>query len=262
MKKALFVIAVFVVGLGVVVGVLTTGAGGSSREDRFSLAEAREFDGWPLYDAGESVDGGIPRGEILRDPGTVTFIYGDCEPPVGDGGCSPPAQIQISPACIRHPALYEIGPGQESSSKRQPCAACPQLGSRRVAPGNPDRNLDGRHLRAESQDDSPDREEAQGREHRASGGRPPAVRHRRARLRVILSASSDHRCNRVRRPRIRHRTRRRRNPCRPYPVSVLLGVDQGWWGNGVGDGWQSGLAIWIALAVGATLGGARLRQRL
>ena len=44
----------------------------------------------------------------LRLTGTTdypgrTFIYGDCEPPEGEGGCSPPAQIQNWSSCDRNP---------------------------------------------------------------------------------------------------------------------------------------------------------------
>jgi len=44
----------------------------------------------------------------LRLTGTTdypgrAFIYGDCEPPEGEGGCSPPAQIQNWSSCDRNP---------------------------------------------------------------------------------------------------------------------------------------------------------------
>lgn len=32
-----------------------------------------------------------------------TFVYGDCELPEGEGGCSPPAQVQVSSSCTRNP---------------------------------------------------------------------------------------------------------------------------------------------------------------
>jgi hypothetical protein len=44
----------------------------------------------------------------------------------------------------------------------------------------------------------------------------------------------------------------------------MLGLSQGWWGTGVGDGWQYGLAIGIAVAaIGAAAGvlARRSKQR-
>ena len=32
-----------------------------------------------------------------------TFVYGDCELPEGEGGCSPPAQVQNASSCARNP---------------------------------------------------------------------------------------------------------------------------------------------------------------
>lgn len=32
-----------------------------------------------------------------------TFIYGDCELPEGEGGCSPPVQVQTASSCTRNP---------------------------------------------------------------------------------------------------------------------------------------------------------------
>ena len=56
----------------------------------------------------------------LPDPGNlagrnvfVTFRYGGCEPPSGEGGCTSQIEVQSGPLCDRHPALYgefETGP--------------------------------------------------------------------------------------------------------------------------------------------------------
>lgn len=75
----------------------------------FSLREARAFADYPLYYAGESVDG-LPLVAVLRDQAatgsTVSFIYGDCVV-VADTGCAPPAEVQVWPACKRSLALYD-----------------------------------------------------------------------------------------------------------------------------------------------------------
>ncbi len=40
----------------------------------------------------------------------ATYVYGDCELPEGEGGCSPPAQIQNWSACARNPLRIDRPP--------------------------------------------------------------------------------------------------------------------------------------------------------
>jgi len=42
----------------------------------------------------------------------ATYSYGDCELPEGEGGCSPPAQIQNWSACTRNPLRLDVTPYQ------------------------------------------------------------------------------------------------------------------------------------------------------
>lgn len=72
---------------------------GSSGPD---LSAAREFDRFPLYWVGErfeqwdltTIDGLDYPSQI------ISFIYGNCEPHDGEQpSCTPPFQIQVSPAC-------------------------------------------------------------------------------------------------------------------------------------------------------------------
>jgi hypothetical protein len=85
------------------------GVGDDGREpgSSFKLDHARAFDEFPLYNAGNRVDG-LPLVAVMRRDDTaryVSFVYGDCAP--GDeGGCAPPAEIQVWPACRRNLALY------------------------------------------------------------------------------------------------------------------------------------------------------------
>jgi hypothetical protein len=76
-----------------------------------SLDEAERFDSYSVYYAGEEVGAtkdGVEfplekvsgSGPDLRSS-TWAFIYGDCDPPTGDGGCSPPLQIQNFSTCSR-----------------------------------------------------------------------------------------------------------------------------------------------------------------
>jgi hypothetical protein len=95
------------------VGVLA--ACGSERDvspgrgSDLTVEQARAFDDFPLYFAGERVDG-LPLVAILRRDDTasyVSFVYGDCVPAELDQGCAPPAEIQVWPRVRRAPELYE-----------------------------------------------------------------------------------------------------------------------------------------------------------
>ena len=77
-------------------------------QPRFDLAQARAFDEFPLYDAGERFDG-LPLTAVLRRDDTadfVSFVYGDCVASDAEG-CAPPLEIQVWPACKRNLALYD-----------------------------------------------------------------------------------------------------------------------------------------------------------
>lgn len=74
---------------------------------RFTLDDARAFDDYALFFAGDRVES-QPLAAVLRRSDTaefVSFVYGDCVP-ADDLGCAPPIEIQIWPACRRHLALY------------------------------------------------------------------------------------------------------------------------------------------------------------
>jgi hypothetical protein len=70
-----------------------------------TLQQARAFDEFPLVYAGDSADG-LPLTAILRRKDDtadyVSFVYGDCLPISADGGCAPPAEIQVWPATLRN----------------------------------------------------------------------------------------------------------------------------------------------------------------
>jgi hypothetical protein len=78
-----------------------------------TLEQARAFAEFPLVYAGERVDG-LPLVAILRRDDTadyVSFVYGDCRPTSSEGGCAPPAEIQVWPALRRSLASYGTSPG-------------------------------------------------------------------------------------------------------------------------------------------------------
>lgn len=100
----------FVLGLALSGSVSAGGGSGASRAD-FSVERARGFDEFPLYSAGDRVEG-LPLIAVLRRDDTadyVSFVYGDCVAE-DESGCAPPAEIQVWPACRRSLSLYESAP--------------------------------------------------------------------------------------------------------------------------------------------------------
>lgn len=81
--------------------------------DNLTLADAQAFDAYRLYYSGpetaglplESVTQGRATNGHARQQGGRriywTFIYGDCTPPPGEGGCAPPLEVQVWSACVR-----------------------------------------------------------------------------------------------------------------------------------------------------------------
>jgi hypothetical protein len=47
---------------------------------------------------------------------SIAYMYGDCEPPAGEGGCAPPVQVQIWRACERG---YRSTEGERPTLRRQ-----------------------------------------------------------------------------------------------------------------------------------------------
>jgi hypothetical protein len=105
-------LAVAAVALGSVLGL-----GGASpvpllqlSRDRLDMKDALAFAEFPLFSAGNRVDG-LPLTAVLRREGPadfVTFVYGDCTA-ADDAGCTLPAEVQVWPACRRNLHLYESG---------------------------------------------------------------------------------------------------------------------------------------------------------
>jgi hypothetical protein len=96
-----FLIPVVLVSAGIGIALAVGG-----REDRPpSVEELRDFDGFALFYAGDSVDGhALESAQAV--PLGASFVYGTCEPPpVLEGSCAPPVQIQLIPACLTRLAL-------------------------------------------------------------------------------------------------------------------------------------------------------------
>ena len=71
----------------------------------FSVAQAREYQGFPVFYPGESVDAHRltavsrdPLGPLRKNQESVLFSYGTCEIPAGgEGGCSLPVSVSNEP---------------------------------------------------------------------------------------------------------------------------------------------------------------------
>jgi hypothetical protein len=103
--------------LAVLVAVVASalGLGGASPiggvelpSDGFGIEDARAFTEFPLFNAGEQVDGLQLTAILRRDDAAsfVSFVYGDCTAG-DDAGCAPPVEIQVWPACRRNLHLYD-----------------------------------------------------------------------------------------------------------------------------------------------------------
>src|ERR687891_1445650 len=108
-----------IVVLAVLLGATALAACGSAAQDTAPLAgdltleQARAFEEFPLVYAGERVEG-LPLVAIVRRDDTadyVSFVYGDCRPPSVEGGCPPPAEIQVWPAGRRNLGSYDASRG-------------------------------------------------------------------------------------------------------------------------------------------------------
>ena len=89
----------------------------STSASRFTLAHAHAFEDYPLYFAGDRVEG-FPLVAVLRRADAadfVSFVYGECTA-ADDLGCAPPIEIQVWPACRRHLGLYRHIPSFAGSA--------------------------------------------------------------------------------------------------------------------------------------------------
>ena len=95
-------IALALVGICLLFGGSGPAQDGSPGLSFFDVPQALAFHEFPLYDAGDRVDG-LPLVAVLGRDDTadfVSFVYGDCT--AGDDeGCAPPAEVQVWPACRR-----------------------------------------------------------------------------------------------------------------------------------------------------------------
>jgi hypothetical protein len=82
---------------------LAAGCGNDEPKPLGAHAKSRDF---TVYYAGDSFAGNRLRpqedgNDAERRPRSVDFLYGDCEPPEGEGGCALPLEIENEHACGR-----------------------------------------------------------------------------------------------------------------------------------------------------------------
>jgi hypothetical protein len=137
-----------VLALVLVAGVLAAAmlgyVGGSTTvhpNSNFSVAKARQFRDFPVFYAGEEVNGQEltatnyePLGPMRKSQWSVGFSYGTCDigPGFDPGGCSLPVSISNEPACSRNLAMYggALSPKPHMTRVRGTTAAFFEGGSR------------------------------------------------------------------------------------------------------------------------------------
>ena len=72
---------------------------GDDRPEESDVRDAQKSATQPLYWAGDEVAGQALTG-IVRNGGVVTFLYGDCKLPDGEGGCPAPISVQAAPSAM------------------------------------------------------------------------------------------------------------------------------------------------------------------
>ena len=107
-----------VLAAGVLAAAMLGYLGGSTTvhpNSNFSVAKAREFRDFPVFYAGQEVNGQEltatnhePLGAMRKNQWSVEFSYGTCDvgPGFDPGGCSLPVSISNEPACSRNLAMY------------------------------------------------------------------------------------------------------------------------------------------------------------
>jgi hypothetical protein len=83
--------------------------GGADRPSGDDVRDAQKSATQPLYWAGDSV-AGLPLTGISRNAGVVTFLYGDCNLPKGEGGCPVPVSVQTASICNVAALFLDVRP--------------------------------------------------------------------------------------------------------------------------------------------------------
>lgn len=129
---------------GVLAAAVLGYLGGSTTvhpNSNFTVAKAREFQDFPVFYAGQEVNGQEltatnyeALGPMRKNQWSVGFSYGTCDigPGFDPGGCSLPVSISNEPACSRNLAMYggALSPKPHMTRVRGTTAAFFEGGSR------------------------------------------------------------------------------------------------------------------------------------
>lgn len=85
------------------------GCGGDDRPQMSDVRDAQKTATQPLYWAGDEV-AGLQLTGITRNGGVVTFLYGTCKLPDGEGGCAVPISVQTAPICNVKALFLDVRP--------------------------------------------------------------------------------------------------------------------------------------------------------
>lgn len=101
-------VLVVLAAVGAVIGSGSISTDLPAPKSTFSSTQTKAFRQFELYNAGSEVAGLSLVATLRSDQpraNWVSFIYGECDAGQ-DGGCAPPAEVQIWPACLRNPAVF------------------------------------------------------------------------------------------------------------------------------------------------------------
>ena len=82
---------------------------GDDRPGESDVRDAQKSATQPLYWAGDEV-AGQELTAITRNGGVVTFLYGTCKLPDGEGGCAVPISVQTAPICNVKALFLDVRP--------------------------------------------------------------------------------------------------------------------------------------------------------
>jgi len=82
---------------------------GDDRPEISDVRDAQKTATQPLYWADDDV-AGLPLTGIARNGGVVTFLYGTCKLPEGEGGCAVPVSVQTASICNVKALFLDVRP--------------------------------------------------------------------------------------------------------------------------------------------------------
>jgi hypothetical protein len=82
---------------------------GDDHPEESDVRDAQKSATQPLYWAGDEV-AGLELTGLTRNGSVVTFLYGECKLPDGEGGCAVPVSVQTAPICTVKALFLDVRP--------------------------------------------------------------------------------------------------------------------------------------------------------